>query len=92
MLLRATLPNGASGECFTDKPMNFKGTLEELLEIGELPSLIAALNALMKHEKLIEKTIHCIGDTPRKCSRLLCNYLQIIEAEKVGLIGFQPAS
>jgi len=91
MLLRATLADGTMGECFTDKPMNFEGALEDLLEIGTLPSLIAVLNAIMRHRGLIEKTIHCTGDKPRECSRLLCDYLRIIEPEKIGLIGFQPA-
>ncbi|MDI6703007.1 Rossmann-like domain-containing protein [Methanothermobacter wolfeii] len=93
VMLRATLEDGTVGECFTDNPLPFSGSLKELLleREGEIPCLIATLNAVMRKRGFIDKTSHCNGRTPEKCAELLLDYIEVLGYDKIGLIGFQPA-
>lgn len=64
---------GAIGQAFTDHPSNFTGSIEEVLSL-DLSSqknkalFIASLNAILAHFELVNSTVHCKDDGPRKCS------------------------
>ena len=90
ILLRANF-KGCYGDAFTDKPVEFKGTIRELLEKGNRAEFVAALNAVMRYLGLIDRTVHCTGDEPEKCAKELVKYLKELNPQKVGIIGFQPA-
>jgi len=87
---------GSRGQAFTDTPGNFSGTLKEvaLLQLTDNRSravFIAALNALMRHLGLIEKTIHCKDASPPLCALDLVKHVQKnFGNPRVAMIGFQP--
>jgi hypothetical protein len=90
ILLRANF-KGCYGDAFTDKPVEFKGTIRELLDKGNRPEIIATLNAVMRYLGLIDRTVHCTGDEPEECAKKLVEYLKELNPQKIGIIGFQPA-
>jgi len=52
---------------------------------------ISSLNAVMRHLKLVDKTIHCRNNEPRECSRELVKYIERNYGQpKIAFIGFQP--
>ncbi|XRO76934.1 Rossmann-like domain-containing protein [Methanocaldococcus sp. 10A] len=90
ILLRTNF-KGCYGDAFTDKPVEFKGTIKELLYKGNRAEIIATLNAVMRYLGLIDRTVHCTGDEPEKCAKELVKYLKELNPQKIGIIGFQPA-
>ncbi|CAB3288234.1 conserved protein of unknown function [Methanocaldococcus lauensis] len=90
ILLRANF-KGCYGDAFTDKPVEFKGTIKELLDKGNRAEIIATLNAVMRYLGLVDRTVHCTGDEPEKCAKELVKYLKELKPKKIGIIGFQPA-
>ncbi|XRP96643.1 Rossmann-like domain-containing protein [Methanocaldococcus sp. 16A] len=90
ILLRANF-KGCYGDAFTDKPVEFKGTIRELLDKGNRAEIIATLNAVMRFLGLVDRTVHCTGDEPEKCAKELVKYLKELNPQKIGIIGFQPA-
>ncbi|MFH0996128.1 MAG: DUF364 domain-containing protein [Pseudomonadota bacterium] len=87
---------GSRGQAFTDTPGNFSGTLKAvaLLKLTDNRSravFIAALNALMRHLGLVEKTIHCKDESPPLCALDLVKHIQKnFGNPRVAMIGFQP--
>ena len=87
---------GSLGQAFTDTPGNFSGTLKEaaLLQLTDNRNravFIAALNALMRHLGLIEKTIHCKDASPPLCASELVRHIRTnFGSPRVAMIGFQP--
>ncbi|ACV24131.1 Rossmann-like domain-containing protein [Methanocaldococcus fervens] len=90
ILLRANF-KGCYGDAFTDKPVEFKGTLREILDKGNRAEIVATLNAVMRFLGLIDKTVHCVGDEPERCAKKLVEYLKELNPKRIGIIGFQPA-
>ncbi len=89
---------GHHGQAFTDHPGNFQGSLEELLSLpmdsNYLRALrVAAMNAVLCSQDLIEKTKHCHDEEPQKCAEEIVEWLEENqpELEKLGIIGYQPA-
>jgi len=87
---------GALGQAFTDQFGDFEGTLEEILS-AELNSnyrraiFVAALNAALRHLKLINGTVHCRDEEPRQCAEALADHIQNRHGNvKIVQIGFQP--
>ncbi|MDX9788078.1 MAG: DUF364 domain-containing protein [Desulfobacterales bacterium] len=87
---------GCRGQAFTDTPGNFSGTVKEvaLLQLTDNRSravFIAALNALMRHLNLIEKTIHCKDASPPLCASDLVKHVQKnFGSPRIAMLGFQP--
>ncbi|MBI5591738.1 MAG: hypothetical protein HY881_14790 [Deltaproteobacteria bacterium] len=87
---------GSRGQAFTDTPGNYSGTLkdvalQQLTDNRSRAVFIAALNALMRHLGLIEKTIHCKDDSPPLCALDLVKHVQEnFGSPRVAMIGFQP--
>ena len=87
---------GSRGQAFTDTPGNFSGTLEavaclQLTDNHSRAVFIAALNALMRHLGLVEKTIHCKDDSPPRCALDLVKHVrENYGSPRIAMIGFQP--
>jgi len=88
---------GANAHAFTDSPKEFIGKLEEVIDMplndnGKRAIFIATMNAVLKHLNIIETTLHCKDEEPEKCAANIASYIKnTLNAEKVGLIGLNPA-
>lgn len=94
-LMQANFCN-ALGQAFTDRYGDFEGTLDEVLEMAlnnnyRRAIFIATLNAVLRHLKLAEKTVHCHDQEPNLCANELCSYLRMKYGRiKIAQVGFQP--
>ncbi|WP_313755786.1 Rossmann-like domain-containing protein [Tissierella sp.] len=85
------------GQAYTDSPTVFNGSIKKVLELDLSDNrnkvlFIAALNAILKHLKLIENTIHCKDEEPEQCGKEVVKYIQDKFGNvKIGMVGFQPA-
>ncbi|CAK7028747.1 hypothetical protein CIW83_01340 [Tissierella sp. P1] len=85
------------GQAYTDSPTVFKGSVKHVLELDLSDNrnkvlFIATLNAILKHLKLVENTIHCKDEEPEKCGKDIARYIQDkFGSVKIGMVGFQPA-
>jgi len=54
---------------------------------------VCALNAVLRKNKLANKTVHCKNEEPEMCATSLMQWLQerVQPEAKIGLIGLQPA-
>jgi uncharacterized protein (DUF4213/DUF364 family) len=87
---------GAFGQAFTAAKGGFRGSLGEVLELPlqgpfERAVLIAAMNAALRYLGKIEGTVHCRDDGPKRCKASMAEWIADQGAEKVGLVGLQPA-
>ncbi len=86
----------ASGQAFTDRYGDFEGTLDDVLEMAlnnnyRRALFISTLNAVLRHLKQAEKTIHCRDEEPTLCARELSSYLEKRYGRiKIAQVGFQP--
>jgi hypothetical protein len=84
------------GQAFTDRYGDFDGVLENVLQMNlknnfRRAVFVATLNAVLRHMKLIEKTVHCRDRGPGECATELARYLKSANGSlKVAQIGFQP--
>ncbi len=87
----------ACGQAYTDMPGNYQGTLKELLALPlrnnyERAIFIATLNAVMRHLKLVDRTIHCRDQEPGQCATHLVEYVrERFDNPRIAFIGLQPA-
>lgn len=88
---------GFYGQAFTDMPGNFKGRVEEILNLPLESNynrgvFISTLNAIMNFLGQGEGFIHCKDEEPESCSKELVEYIsKKYGNKKLALIGFQPA-
>jgi uncharacterized protein (DUF4213/DUF364 family) len=87
---------GAAGQAFTAAEGSFKGSLGDVLELSmgkafERAVLIATMNAVLRYFNLIEGTVHCKDTGPKRCADCMAEWIRNQDADKVGLIGMQPA-
>jgi len=82
---------GYKGEAFTSNPMEFKGSIREVLTCNNNAVVIATLNAVMRFLNLIDRTEHCSGKEPEMCAKMLSEMLKNEGFKRVGIIGYQPA-
>lgn len=86
----------AYGDAFTDQPRAFKGKLKEILDFSfGNPSrraiYFATLNATLHYLGMVEGTVHCDEDEPKKCGGQLVDYvLKNFGDVKIAHIGYQP--
>ena len=98
VMLQATY-KGCSGQAFTSAPLEYVGSLREVLEgdiVGDEHSLslfIATLNAVMRYLNMVDATIHCKNDGPEICGGKYVEYIKETygPSAKVLLVGYQPA-
>lgn len=87
---------GSFGQAFTDRGGDFSGPLNDILKIPldnnyRRAVFIATLNAVYRHLKLIDKTIHCKDEEPVSCAAKLLEYIRKNhENARITQIGFQP--
>lgn len=87
---------GAAGQAFTSDSGSFRGTLSGVLQMPlkgsfERAVLIAAMNAALRSLGMIEKTVHCKDEGPKRCASCMSEWIGAQGSEMVGLIGMQPA-
>ena len=88
---------GSYGQAFTDKPSDFSGSLNDVLELSLDKSdnraiFIATLNAVTAYLGLVGETRHCRDEEPEECAAEIAQYILDNTGKiKVGLIGLQPA-
>ena len=88
---------GSYGQAFTDKPGDFSGSLNDVLELSLDKSynraiFIATLNAVAAYLGLVGETRHCRNEEPEECAAEIAQHILADSGKvKVGLIGLQPA-
>ncbi len=88
---------GSAGQAFTDRPHEFKGSLNEVigleLENSEARAIFAAtLNAVLAHLGTVTGVRHCRDEEPEKCAEEMAQYILTAHGKaRVGQIGYQPA-
>jgi uncharacterized protein (DUF4213/DUF364 family) len=95
-VLMQAIYRGAVGQAFTSVSGNFKGTLGDVLELPltgsfERAVLISTMNAVLRNLGLIEKTVHCKNDGPKRCADCMTKWAIEHHLGNVGLVGLQPA-
>ncbi len=95
-VLMQAVYRGSAGQAFTAAKGGFRGTLGDVLELPlcgsfERAALIATMNAVLRHLGRIEKTVHCKDDGPKRCAASFADWIREQQAERVGLVGLQPA-
>lgn len=90
--------NNNFGQAFTDHPVDFKGSLQEIIDLSldntaNRALVVATLNAVLKSLGMAEKTVHCKDEEPELCAREVVSYLEeeYSFVDTILLIGFQPA-
>ena len=87
---------GSLGQAFTDMFGNYEGKLSQIIEMDPSNNFRRAIftstiNAVMKHLGMVNETIHCKDDGPKKCSRELVIYIKNeYHNPKIALVGLQP--
>lgn len=89
---------GSFGQAFTEAPVSFSGTLEEILSLPferdahGRSLLIATINAVMSHMGLCQNVIHCKNQGPKLCGVEVASYVKDRYSNpKLLLIGYQPS-
>jgi hypothetical protein len=95
-VLMQAVYRGYAGQAFTTASGSFQGCLGDVLKwplqsTFERAVFIATMNAVLRSLDLIEGTVHCKNDGPGECASHLGQWLAEQGADKVGLIGMQPA-
>lgn len=82
---------------FTDMPGDFKGSLQDLLNLDlrdnlERALFIAGFNAVMRHFGRASNTVHCKDKDPKTCAEQLPAFIEEnFGKPKIAFIGCQPA-
>lgn len=88
---------GSRAHAFTDRPGNFEGSMQEILDLElrdnlERAVFIASFNAVLRHFGRVDHTIHCRDREPGTCAEQLPDFIrERFGAPKIAFIGFQPA-
>ncbi len=88
---------GSYGQAFTDRPNEFIGSLNDVLNLALDSSDSRAifdttLNAVMAYLDMVTGVRHCRDEEPEKCAVEMTQYLlEKYGRVKVGMIGYQPA-
>ena len=95
-VLMQAVYRGSAGQAFTSVSGCFKGTLGDVLELPLTGSfrravLISTMNAVLRNLGLIEKTVHCKDDGPKRCAASMAEWITEQGSGMVGLVGMQPA-
>ena len=85
------------GQAFTDRPHEFKGSLNDVLSLkldtNDTRAIFdATLNAVMAHLNMVSGVRHCQDEEPEKCAAEMTQYILTNYGKvKVGMVGYQPA-
>lgn len=87
---------GAIGHAFTDMYGNFSGSLLEVIAMPlknnfRRAIFVSSLNAVMRHLKKVDGTIHCKDQAPPRCAQELVSHIQKhFGRPRIAMVGFQP--
>ena len=88
----------ALGQAFTSAPVDFEGSLADVLELDTTHDpqaagmLVATLNAVLRAVGEISNTVHCRDDGPELCAeRYAALVRERFGTPRIALVGFQPA-
>jgi hypothetical protein len=87
---------GAAGQAFTDQYGDFEGILEDVIRMDLANNFrravfVSTLNAVLRHLKKIDNTVHCRDREPAECAaELAAHILEKFGKVKTALVGFQP--
>jgi len=95
-VLMQAVYRGAAGQAFTSASGSFKGTLGDVLELPltgsfERSVLVSTMNAVLRNLRLIDKSVHCKDDGPKRCAGHMAEWIDEQGSSMVGLVGMQPA-
>jgi uncharacterized protein (DUF4213/DUF364 family) len=63
-----------------------------LADSGGRAIFIATMNAVLKHCKIIETTLHCKDEEPERCADEIASHIRnTVGSKKIGLVGLNPA-
>jgi uncharacterized protein (DUF4213/DUF364 family) len=88
---------GSYGQAFTDRPNEFRGSLNDVLNMAldsndSRAVFDATLNVVMAHLGMVTGVRHCHDEEPEKCAAEIAQYVfNKYGKVKVGMIGYQPA-
>jgi len=87
---------GSPGQAFTPGSGDFRGTLGEVLSLPldgcfQRAVLVSTINAVLRYLGLVDDTIHCKDEGPEICASHLGDWIQKQDADRIGLVGLQPA-
>lgn len=88
---------GSFGQAFTDRPHDFTGTVDEILDLDmsindNRAVFVATLNAVMAHLGLVTGVRHCHDEEPEECAEEMARHLMAeLGRVRIGMIGLQPA-
>jgi uncharacterized protein (DUF4213/DUF364 family) len=88
---------GSYGQAFTDRPHDFTGSINEVLELDmsindKRAVYIATLNAVLAHLGRVTGVRHCHDEEPEECAvKMAKHILRESGKVKLGMIGLQPA-
>lgn len=87
---------GTAGQAFSPDYGNFQGSLKDVLElplesIFERAIMVATMNAVLRNLGLAGGTVHCKNTGPKICALLTEAWIIEQDADKVGMVGLQPA-
>jgi len=94
-LMQAEFRDGL-GQAFTDRYGDFEGALEDALHMAPENNyrravFVATVNAVLRHLKQVDNTVHCRDQEPDRCARELVTFLaQRYGSLKITQVGFQP--
>ena len=90
---------GCRGQAFTEAPLEFSGTLSDVLKadlVGDEHArglYIAVMNAVMRRLGRCRGTVHCRTEGPELCAGDILAWLRENYADRkhIALVGYQPA-
>jgi len=92
-VVESDFQKGVQAHAFTDPPKEFIGKLEDVIAMPladrrERAIFIATMNAVLKHCKIIETTLHRKDEAPEACAVEIASHIRnTLGSKKVGLIG-----
>jgi hypothetical protein len=95
-VLTQSIYRGFAGQAFTAAHGSFHGTLGEVMELSlqrvfERAVFISTMNAVLRGLGRVQGTVHCKNEGPRECAQQVGLWIKEQGADKVGLVGMQPA-
>jgi hypothetical protein len=89
---------GHLGHAYTDMYGGFRGSLESLFKMAPVNNYrralqVAAMNALAGYWKLVDHTVHCKDEQPKKCALRCREFIEktLPQVKNIAFIGYQPA-
>jgi uncharacterized protein (DUF4213/DUF364 family) len=95
-VLMQALYRGCAGQAFTAASGRFQGSLGDVLELPlqstfERAVFVSTMNAVLRQRGLVERTVHCKNEGPKECALCMGSWIKEQGADRVGLVGMQPA-